>query len=233
MKITAIILAGGQGKRMGSSCPKQYLMIRNKPVLYYSMRAFESSPAVDDVVLVTGRGESAYVYDNIINPGHFHKVSAVVEGGNERYESVRNGLAAVKGSDYVLIHDGARPFISQAVIARTAEAVVRYDACVVGMPVKDTIKIAGEGNMVAGTPDRNTLWMVQTPQAFRYSIIKEAYDKLFLSSDITVTDDAMAAEQMSGCRIQLIEGSYRNIKITTPEDLLIAEAFAGSEEEYS
>lgn len=220
----AIVLAGGSGKRMNSKVHKQYLLLKEKPILYYSLKAFEESE-VSQIVLVVGAGEIEYCRKEIIEKYDLKKVSAVVEGGKERYHSVFEGLKALKDADYVLIHDGARPFVDQAIIFRTMEAVAEYQACVVGMPVKDTIKIADENLFAKVTPERKNVWMVQTPQAFSYPLIFEAYQKMLLHEDTAITDDAMVLEHMTTQRVKLIEGSYRNIKITTPEDLLIADAY--------
>ena len=224
MKTTAIVLAAGSGKRMNSEVHKQYLLIKEKPVLYYSLKAFEDSQ-VDDIVLVVGAGEVEYCKKEIIENYGFLKVRAIVEGGKERYHSVYEGLKAAKETDYVLIHDGARPFITQEIISHTIEAVCKYQACVVGMPVKDTIKIVDIDNCAKETPNRSTVWQVQTPQAFSYSLIFDAYTKMFEAEDSAITDDAMVVERMTSQKVRLIKGSYQNIKITTPEDLLIAEVY--------
>lgn len=223
-KCTAIVLAAGQGKRMGTKLQKQYLEIDGKPVLYYSLRAFEEAELIDDIVLVVGAGQTNYCETQIVSKYGFTKVKAIVEGGKERYHSVANGLYEVE-EGYVFIHDGARPFVNEEILQRVYNEVVEYKACVVGMPVKDTIKIADENGFADVTPDRNLLWQVQTPQVFETSLIKEAYKKLMESDTINVTDDAMVAEQMLGVKVKLVPGSYENIKITTPEDLKIAENF--------
>ena len=224
MKTTAIVLAAGSGKRMNSKVHKQYLLIEEKPVLYYSLKAFEDSQ-VDEIVLVVGAGEVEYCKKDIVAQYGFQKVRAVVEGGKERYHSVFEGLKAVGETDYVLIHDGARPFLTQAIIEHTIKAVCQYQACVVGMPVKDTIKIVDENNCAKETPNRSNVWIVQTPQAFSYSLIYDAYERMLAEEDSTITDDAMVVERMTERKVKLIEGSYQNIKITTPEDLLIADAY--------
>lgn len=224
MKYTAVILSGGKGSRMNSEVHKQYLLLNEKPVIAYALEAFEKSP-VDEIVLVTGAGEEEYCRKEIVEAYHLKKVVKIVAGGKERYHSVYEGLKAVEESDYVLIHDGARPFVTWDIICRTMEEVQRSSACVVGMHVKDTIKITDEADYVRDTPDRKDVWMVQTPQAFSYPLILSAYQKLIEQEKTTVTDDAMAVEKMSGVPVKLIEGSYRNIKITTPEDMVIAEAF--------
>ncbi len=223
-RITAIVLAAGSGKRMNSAIHKQYLMLAGKPVLYYALKAFDES-AVTDIVLVTGAGEMTYCEREIIRKYKIRKVCAIVEGGSERYHSVHAGLEAAAGADYVLIHDGARPLVTEDMIARSIETVKACGACIVGMPVKDTIKVVGTDGFAKETPERKGLWQVQTPQSFSYSLIADAYRKVIASGDNTVTDDAMVLERVTGRQVRVIEGSYRNIKITTPEDLQVAEVY--------
>lgn len=230
MKICGIVLAAGQGKRMNTAVAKQYLLLRGKPVLYYSLAAFEKSD-VDEIILVTGAGEETFCQREVVEKYQFKKVKAIVPGGKERYHSVANGLQACRECDLVLIHDGARPFLDQDIIRRCIQGAEAYGACVAGMPVKDTIKIASEDGFVAGTPNRSYVWMVQTPQTFRYPLIAPAYEKLLQeeknlkAKGVNITDDAMVAEYFTGQKIRLVEGSYRNIKITTPEDLQVAENY--------
>lgn len=223
-RITAILLAGGSGKRMGGDCKKQYMLLEGRPLLYYSLKAFQESP-VDEIILVTN--EESYCREELIKKYHFHKVTKIVPGGNERYESVYNGLLAAEGSDYVLIHDGARPFVTGEIILRCIEDVKKYQACAVGMPAKDTIKIVDEKGFARQTPDRNQVYLIQTPQAFAYPLILKAYRKVIEEQVQGITDDAMVVEYLQEKKVKLIEGSYRNIKITTPEDCLIARAFMG------
>lgn len=223
-KYAAIVLAAGSGKRMNSKVHKQYLIIQNRPVLYYSLKAFEDS-AVDEIVLVVGKGEEEFCRKEIVDKYGISKVKAIVEGGKERYHSVFEGLKQTSDADYVLIHDGARPFVNQKIIRRCMLEVPEYQACVVGMPVKDTIKIADEGGYAKQTPDRKNVWMIQTPQTFSYELIYEAYEEMLKTEDTAITDDAMVLERIKGKKSKLIEGSYRNIKITTPEDLLIANVY--------
>ena len=222
---TAIVLAAGQGKRMGAEVHKQYLTLGGKPVLYYSLKAFEDSPVIDAIYLVAGAGYEEYCKNSIVNKYHFTKVSKILAGGKERYHSVWSGLKELEGEGYVFIHDGARPFVDVGMIQRIFEEVQAHKACVAGMPVKDTIKAADENGIVENTPDRSRLWMVQTPQAFEGHIVKGAYSMLMREHYINVTDDAMVVEQMLGHPIRLVHGSYDNIKITTPEDLEVAEVF--------
>ena len=223
-KYAAIVLAAGSGKRMNSKVHKQYLIIQDRPVLYYSLKAFEDS-AVDEIVLVVGKGEEEFCRKVIVDKYGISKVKAIVEGGKERYHSVFEGLKQTSDADYVLIHDGARPFVNQDIIRRCMQEVQKYQACVVGMPVKDTIKIADEEGYAKQTPDRKNVWMIQTPQTFSYALIYEAYEEMLKTEDTAITDDAMVLERIKGKKSKLIEGSYRNIKITTPEDLLIANVY--------
>ena len=183
------------------------------------------SSCVDEIILVAGAGEEEYCRKEIVEAEGFRKVKTVVTGGKERYDSVFAGLKAASGCDYVLIHDGARPFVNQEIIRRCMLEVPEYQACVVGMPVKDTIKIADEGGYAKQTPDRKNVWMIQTPQTFSYALIYEAYEEMLKTEDTAITDDAMVLERIKGKKSKLIEGSYRNIKITTPEDLLIANVY--------
>lgn len=224
-KYVAIVLSGGSGKRMNSQVHKQYLLIKEKPVIYYALKAFQESN-VDEIVLVVGSGEIDFARDEIVEKYCLSKVTKIVEGGKERYHSVYEGLKAAEDADYVLIHDGARPFVNQDIILRSMEAVKEYGACVAGMPVKDTIKIADESGYAAETPERSKVWMVQTPQTFSYELIRDAYCRMLQNENTSITDDAMVVETMTDTRVKLVEGDYRNIKITTPEDLLIAEALS-------
>ena len=229
-KTVAIVLAAGKGSRMKSDIQKQYLLIKDRPVLYYSLKAFEDS-FVDEIVLVTGEDEIPYCRDEIVKKYDFTKVTKIVVGGKERYHSVYAGLQAIEDCEYVFIHDGARPFVTGQILERAYEMVKEEKACVVGMPVKDTIKLADESGYAADTPRRDLLWIVQTPQVFSFSLIKDAYtaflnqEQELLAKGIKMTDDAMVAEMFSDKKIRLVEGSYENIKITTPEDLKVAEAF--------
>ena len=163
----------------------------------------------------------------------FTKVSHIVEGGKERYHSVHEGLKAITDCTYVLIHDGARPFVDDAILNRVLDVLPECRACVVGMPVKDTIKMSDQEGFVERTLPRELLWTIQTPQSFEYALIREAYDKLAEQepADIKITDDAMVAEYILQIPVKLVEGSYDNIKITTPEDLLLAELILNSRQQ--
>jgi len=224
-KCTAIVLAAGQGKRTGTKVQKQYLEIDGKPVLYYSLHAFEKSEIIDEIILVVGENQSEYCKDEIVSKYGIGKVKKIVQGGAERYHSVWNGLQEVDDEGYVFIHDGARPFVDEEILTRAYKDVQKCKACVIGMPVKDTIKLADRDGFVNETPERSLLWMIQTPQVFESGLVKKAYALLMEQKSIQVTDDAMVVEQMLGHKVKLTEGSYENIKITTPEDLDIAEIF--------
>lgn len=233
IKTAAIVLAAGSGSRMHSDIKKQYMEINKRPLIYYALKAFEDS-FTDEIVLVVSPGDIDYCKTEIVDRYGFTKVKRIVEGGKERYDSVRLGLHGVsKDADYVMIHDGARPFVTEDIMRRSIDAAIEHRACVVGMPVKDTIKISDSNGFAADTPDRKLLWMVQTPQTFDYKLILSLYDQLELRKEeikekgISITDDAMVVETFSDIKVKLVEGSYNNIKITTPEDIGFAEAILG------
>ena len=234
MKTSAVVLAAGSGSRMGSDTKKQFIELLGHPILYYSLKTFENS-FIDEVVLVISKEDEEYVNKSIIQHYGFSKVSSIAYGGKERYNSVLNGLEKCsKDTEYVFIHDCARPMLTEEILERGFKSVVENDACVIGMPSKDTIKIASEDGNIATTPDRNLVWNIQTPQIFKYGLILPAYKDILSREDelkaqgINITDDAMILEHYSGHPVKLVEGSYENIKVTTPEDLRIAEAFLGS-----
>lgn len=226
-KNTAIVLGAGRGTRMNSPVAKQYLLINRKPVIYYSLHAFEICPFIDEVILVASNEDLEYCRREIVQKYKFRKVRHIIPGGEERYHSVRNGIAVADACDFLFIHDGARPFLSQEILERVYGDVTRYGACAAGMPVKDTIKKIDADGFCAGTPKRSSLWQIQTPQAFSYPLIRAAYSRLTQElekgSELEVTDDAMVVETMTDVKVKLTEGSYENLKITTPEDLQIAE----------
>ncbi len=219
MKNVAIILSAGKGTRMGSSISKQYLEVFGKPVVFYTIKAFEDS-GVDEIFLVISEEDRNYVEQNIIQKYGFCKIKQLVIGGRERYHSVYNALRCVGEADNVLIHDGARPLILAEQIDMMIEKMKIYQACVAGMPIKDTIKIVDENNSVIDTPERSRIWQVQTPQVFRYSEILEAYENMMLDKENDVTDDSMVMEKYGNHEVRLIALSYENIKITTKEDLV-------------
>lgn len=225
-KTAAVILAAGRGTRMGGTIRKQYLELEGRPLICHALEAFERSP-VDRIVLVTGAGEEEYCKREIVEGYDFSKVTAVVAGGRERYHSVYEGLKAVGHCDDVLIHDGARPCVTEEIIRAAMDGAAATGACVIGMPVKDTIKVADDHEDADYTPDRSRLWLIQTPQAFSFQLIMSAYEALLAHPHAQkgITDDAMVVEKMCGRKVHLIRGSYENIKVTTPEDLEVAGAF--------
>ena len=223
-RITAIVLAAGKGSRMHSDIPKQFMMLDGYPVIYYSLKAFQDS-SVDDIILVAGEDAVEYCSKDIVERYNLTKISKIVTGGAERYDSVRNGLIAANGARYVLIHDGARPCITQKIIRDSIDAVNEYPACTVGVPVKDTIKIVDEEQMGVDTPDRSRLWQIQTPQSFDRELLLGCYAKLGEDKNAYITDDTMIVERYSNVKTKVIWGAYENIKITTPEDLKIASNF--------
>lgn len=220
-KVCAIIVAAGKGKRMGASINKQFLKLKDKPILYYTIKAFESSEYVDSIIIVTAKEEVNYCINEIIGRYKFKKILAVVEGGAERQNSVYNGLIAAKGFDIVLIHDGARPFVHKDIITRGINHALKHGASACGVTPKDTIKVKDEEGFSVNTLDRNLLFAIQTPQCFVYDLILNCHERIH-KDKIKVTDDTSIVEHY-GHKVFLYEGSYNNIKITTPEDLVIGE----------
>ncbi len=227
-KITAIVLAAGSGSRMKSKTKKQFMEIKGKPVIWYSLFEFEKS-RVDEIILVTGKEDIDYCKKEIVEKYNLKKIKNVVAGGSERYESVYNGLKEVTGN-IVLIHDGARPLINNEIIERSIEGTIKSDACVVGVPVKDTIKRANKEGYIIDTPNRSELWITQTPQSFKTDLVKMAYKKMKEelekgNTTLNITDDAMVVEEFTTNQVRFVRGGYKNIKVTTPEDIDIAELF--------
>ena len=218
-RCTAIILAAGQGKRMGADVQKQYIELEGKPVIYYSLKAFQDSEIIDDIILVVGSEKEIHDCSKLVKEYHFTKVDAIVLGGKERYDSVwqalkviQDGRLKVKNQDgYVFIHDGVRLFVDGDIIRRGYETVRKCKACVAGMPCKDTIKLVDEEDCTVQTPERKYVRAVQTPQVFETSLIIEAYSRLMREESISVTDDGMVVEQMLNVSVKLYEGSYENI----------------------
>lgn len=226
---SAIVLSAGSGSRMKSDIPKQYMHLNGKPVIYYSLKAFEES-GFSSIILVCGKNDVEYCKKEIVEKYGFTKVKAVVPGGKERYHSVYEGLKAIQDAEYVFIHDGARPMITPNMIKRLQDVVITEETAVAGMPVKDTIKIVDENNYVASTPERKYVWQVQTPQCFSYSIIYEAYKSIITDEEEgipipPITDDAMVLSYATDYEVKMVEADYTNIKITTPEDIQIASLF--------
>ena len=225
---TAVIVAAGKGKRMGTEVSKQFLPLGGKEILTHTVETFEKAENVRDIILVTGEESLQDVKDMVQEYG-WSKVVSVVAGGKERQDSVWNGLQAVPADTaIVLIHDGVRPFVTEDILNLSIETALEMGGCVTGVPAKDTIKVCNSENIAIDTPDRSTLWQIQTPQTFRRELIQKAYQKA-KEDGFVGTDDASLAEY-SGYPVKVIMGSYRNIKITTKEDLLIGEAFLKEEQ---
>ena len=220
--ISAIILAGGKGKRMGGRVSKQYIEVNGKPILYYTLKRFIECKSIDSITLVLPEDEIEYCKKEILEKYSLN-VDNIVIGGKERQDSVYNGLKSIVNTSIVLIHDGARPFVSNRIIEEGIEFAKIYGASAPGVMPKDTIKIKDEDGFSVETPSRERLISVQTPQVFKFNTILKCHEKI-KKDNIVVTDDTMVVE-LYGNRVYLYDGDYTNIKITTPEDLILAERF--------
>lgn len=218
--VSVIVLAGGRGKRMGAAQSKQYIELNGKPILYYTLKKFIDNKLIDKVILVIPKDEVEYCKKEVLEKYDL-KINELAYGGKERQDSVFSGLEKAEGSDIVLIHDGARPFISEKIISEGIKYAEIYKAAAPGVMPKDTIKVKDESSFSIDTPERSSLVAVQTPQVFDYNMIYECHKKV-KEQNIQVTDDTMVAE-LFGNKVYLYEGEYTNIKITTPEDLILGE----------
>lgn len=221
-KIASIILAGGKGKRMGADVSKQFIEIDEKPIIYYTLKTFEECKEIDEIILVLPKDEIDYFKNEIQSKFNF-KISKIVKGGKERQDSVYNALSILEDCEVVLIHDGARAFVSSRIIEDGIKYAKEFGAAAPGVMPKDTIKVKDSKSFSVSTPDRSTLVAVQTPQCFKYDLIKEGHDKV-KKEGLTVTDDTMIIDLLKK-DVFLFDGDYKNIKVTTPEDLILAEAF--------
>ncbi|MDQ0418240.1 2-C-methyl-D-erythritol 4-phosphate cytidylyltransferase [Croceifilum oryzae] len=219
MSVGVVIPAAGQGKRMGSKVSKQFLLLDGQPILVHTLRLFETHPQVDEIILVMKKEEIRGTEEMLRSYG-FAKVKAIVEGGKERQESVHMGLQHCQ-SDWILIHDAVRPFVTHEALDRLIREVKVTKAAILAVPVKDTIKQINSEGWVTSTPARSELISVQTPQGFSRDLIVQAHEKA-LEDPNWATDDSMLIEQI-GFPVKVVEGEYNNIKITTPEDLVLAE----------
>lgn len=212
-----IIVAAGSGSRMKANINKQFIKLNDKEIIAYTIEKFYNNKNINDIVVVIKEDEAEFFQQEILDKYNFDNIK-IAYGGKERQDSVYNGIKALdKNCKYVLVHDGARPFVNEYIINRSLEEVKQFKSVVVGVPVKDTIKVVNSNNYIIDTPNRSTLWSVQTPQAFDYNIIKRAYEDAF-DNDFYGTDDAMLVERI-GYTVKMIYGSYNNIKVTTPEDI--------------
>ena len=216
-----VIVAAGTGSRMNADINKQFIKLNNKEVIVHTIEKFYNNKNINDIVVVIREDEQEYFNENIINKYKFNNIK-IAYGGKERQDSVYNGIKKLAGNcDVILIHDGARPFVTNSIIENAIKEAKQHNAVVVGVKVKDTIKVVGENGNVIDTPNRSYLWSVQTPQVFKYDVITKAYEDAY-NNNYYGTDDAMLVERI-GYDIKMVEGSYDNIKITTPEDLNFGE----------
>jgi 2-C-methyl-D-erythritol 4-phosphate cytidylyltransferase len=222
----AIILAAGKGRRMGADINKQFLKLKDKPILYYTLKAFSEHEDINEVILVAAESEIEYCKKEVIDKYNIKKVTKIVKGGKERQDSVFNGLKVLEECRMVLIHDGARPFVSKDIIDNGIKYARLYGSSACGVAAKDTIKIIDKHGFSTSTLNRDTLVCIQTPQIFDYNIIMDCHLK---SNKVgyKVTDDTMVVEKY-GHKVYLYQGSYNNIKITTQEDIIIGERILNS-----
>lgn len=229
---TAIILAGGSGKRMKSEMAKQFILLHGRPMVYYSLKAFAESP-VDSIVLVTSEQDLDYCQKEIIEKYNIPKVYGIVSGGKERYHSSVNGvLASPACSDYLLIHDSARPCITNEIIINCMEQVIKVGNGTTGVRAVDTICQTNDKNQIIKIPNRNSLWSIQTPQCFVYRDIKKAQENLMEKEPMlskeekkSITDDVAVIQKFLGREVFIFEGSYENMKVTNPADISKAEGY--------
>lgn len=224
MKADAIIVSAGKGQRFMEGKKKQFCLLADKPILAHTLDQFETCPLVRSTLLVVSEEDMDYTLKEIVEKYKYRKIAQIVPGGKRRQDSVKNGMDALaKVVDIVMIHDGVRPFVTRAMIEDSIHSAERFGAVVVAMPVKDTIKMSNPDGTVLKTLDRESLWQTQTPQTFQAKVIREAYTKA-TEDDFVGTDDASLVERL-GVKVHILPGSYTNIKITTPEDLILAHLF--------
>ncbi|MEX5213154.1 MAG: 2-C-methyl-D-erythritol 4-phosphate cytidylyltransferase [Nitrospiraceae bacterium] len=222
-KVVALVPAAGRGLRMGTKTPKQFLGLGGVPLLVHSLRAFEVSEVVTEVILAVPAEDREYCRDEIVARHRFSKVRRIVAGGKQRQDSVRHALTEVTSdTDLVLVHDAVRPFLTEDMIVRVTDAADRHGGAIIAIPARDTLKQVGADYVIERTIDRTTLWQAQTPQAFRRAVLQKAHDHAMIDG-YTGTDEADLVERI-GAPVVVVEGSGDNIKITRPEDLIIGEA---------
>lgn len=222
MNVKVIVAAAGKGKRMEGGINKQYLALEKKPILLHTLMAFDKIKGIQEIVVVIGEGEEALFRSEILERYRFRHKILLTEGGKERQHSIYNGLMMLgPETDIVVIHDGARPLVDQKSILETIRTANRHGAAILAVPVKDTIKVVDHNGIITDTPVRSLVWAAQTPQTFRYDLIMRAYEKA-MADDFLGTDDAMLVERL-GESVKVVLGSYDNMKITTPHDLIAAE----------
>ncbi len=229
MKADALIVSAGKGHRFMGEKKKQFYLLANKPILAHTLDKFEACPLVHSILLVVGEEDMDYSLKEIVEKYQYKKVSQIIPGGKRRQESVKNGLDLLpKNTEVVVIHDGVRPLVTREMIEESIRSAMRFRAVVFAMPVKETIKVAHSDGTVLRTLERESLWQVQTPQSFQVDLIKKAYTKAF-EDGFMGTDDASLVERL-GEKVYILPGAYANIKITTPEDLLLAKFLLQAED---
>ena len=221
--VAAVVPAGGRGARMGSRTPKQFLQFAGVPLLVHSLRVFEASQTIGEIILVVPETDVTACQKELVPAFGFSKISRVISGGTRRQDSVWNGLQAVNGrTDIVVVHDAVRPFVTEAMVQAVVDRARIHGAALVGIPLRDTIKRVGPDGMIDATLDRQGLWAAQTPQAFNVELLREAH-QCGQRDNVDVTDDAGLVERL-GHPVSIVTGTADNVKMTRPEDLLIGEA---------
>lgn len=224
MKADAIIVSAGKGQRFMEGKKKQYFSLGGKPILAHALDQVDACPLIRSILLVVGEEDQDYCLKEVIEKFHYRKVSGILPGGKRRQDSVRHGLEALSAdAEVVVIHDGVRPFVTKEMIEESIRAAFRFGGAIMAMPVKDTIKMVHSDGTVLKTLDRESLYQAQTPQTFQVSLIREAYHKATEEGFIG-TDDASLVERL-GKKVHILPGAYTNIKITTLEDLMLADLF--------
>ena len=222
LKVTVLIPAAGMGKRMGKAVAKQFLPLGDKPMLAHTLLVFQRASEIDEIIPILSEEDMETCLCDIIEQYHITKVKTLVVGGKERQDSVLNGLQKLgKDASIVMVHDGVRPFVTNEMIRESVDCAKKGKCVVIGVPIKDTIKEVDDKKIVRITLERNRLWAIQTPQTFPVKLLKRAYEESYKSNTYG-TDDATLVERVGG-KVHVIMGSYDNIKITTPEDLILAE----------
>jgi len=224
MYVSAIIVAGGSGKRFGSITKKQFIEISGKPVLYYSIDAFVKCELVKEIVVVLP-DENLEFYDTTISKiKRFKKVQKVIKGGRKRQDSVYNGLKNVSDrTDIILVHDAARPLVNVKIINQIIDQSIKSDCAICAVPINDTVKQSNGGRLIEKTVPREGLWLAQTPQGFKYDLIISAFQNAY-DKDLIDTDESSLVERL-GIKPAIVEGPKYNLKITKPEDLKLAEFY--------
>lgn len=222
LRVVVLLPSAGQGKRIGGSVRKPFLTLGGRPILAETIERIHSVGYISEIIPILQEGDMEFCLEEIVERYGFHKIKRIAPGGHERQDSVYNGLKLVSPrSDLVFIHDGVRPFITGDLVEEVIKTAIENDGSVLAVPVKDTIKEVDRNGNIKKTFQRDHLWSIQTPQVFRYNIIMEAYEKAYRDNFYS-TDDASLVERIGG-KVKVVMGSFYNIKITTPEDLVLGE----------